>query len=372
MLHISRTPSPRKRTQQAMSVNADSDHLFDSTRRPYIRPAAVWVDCSPVPQHWDLLTSEIKDLDISEEDGYVLSANGEGSTSGVFVPCEPLSAIRRARPGRLRIKPLVLHRRRVVGITTSPISPTVSSPSLPLPPITSLTLDIQPPPSLPRASGSAVASLLLPRRPTRTSRTSSTASGSAMHTLRQKSRLQRCHRPCSSLRLPHPSCRARPLPYASNGPCSTCRRAPPSARELRPLLHRCPLPAPVRPNSGRLDGCRSARSSLFGPPNIIPVPWLFDRLVRSPPSSQLALLLSWDAPYFYEYPRCTTVVLTPTVCIDIAFLFGEPACRGLSGSIPSHQSSPQYPYPSRNSNFCEMQNLSASVFQSLTRILTSL
>jgi len=110
-----------------MFVNADSDHLFDSTRRPYIRPVAVWVDCSPVPQHWDLLTSEIKDLDISQEDGYVLSANGEGSTSGVFVPCEPLSSIRRARPGRLRIKPLVLHRRRVVGITTSPISPTSSS-----------------------------------------------------------------------------------------------------------------------------------------------------------------------------------------------------------------------------------------------------
>jgi hypothetical protein len=106
------------------------DHLFGSTRRPYIRPAAVWVDCSPVPQHWDPLTSEIKDLDISEEDGYILSANGEGSTSGVFVPCEPLSAIRRARPGRLRIRPLVLHRRRVVGITTSPISPTVST-SLP-------------------------------------------------------------------------------------------------------------------------------------------------------------------------------------------------------------------------------------------------
>jgi len=86
----------------------------------------LWVDRPPAPQHWDLAAGD-SDLDISEEDGYILVANGEGSASGVFVRCEPLSAVRRARPGRLRIKPCVLHRRRVLAITTSPTCPTASS-----------------------------------------------------------------------------------------------------------------------------------------------------------------------------------------------------------------------------------------------------
>ncbi|KAF8483692.1 hypothetical protein DFH94DRAFT_723554 [Russula ochroleuca] len=96
-------------------------------RRQYIRPALLLVDYSPTPRHWDLASRKSDHLDVSEEDGYILSANGEGSTSGVFVPCEPLSAVRRARAGRLRVKPTVLHRRRILlGITTSPISPTAA------------------------------------------------------------------------------------------------------------------------------------------------------------------------------------------------------------------------------------------------------
>jgi hypothetical protein len=95
-----------------------------TTRRPYVCPA-LWADCPSFPQHWDLVSGD-KHLDISEEDGYVLVANGEGSTSGAFVSCDPLSAVRRARAGRLRIKPWILHRRRVFGITTS--SPTSTSP----------------------------------------------------------------------------------------------------------------------------------------------------------------------------------------------------------------------------------------------------
>ncbi|KAI0002279.1 hypothetical protein BJV74DRAFT_46433 [Russula compacta] len=134
MLHISRS-SPPRRTQQPMSTNAESSHhlqelLSDSPRRPYVR-LALTVDCAAAPPHWDL-TSGGKDLDISEEDGYVLSANGEASssTSGVLVPCEPLTAVCRARPGRLRVKPWILHRRRVFDTTTSPTSPTVSASSL--------------------------------------------------------------------------------------------------------------------------------------------------------------------------------------------------------------------------------------------------
>ena len=101
----------------------------NTTRRPYVCPP-LWVHRPSVPQHWDL-TSGDKRLDIKEEDGYVLSANDEGPTpgAGAFVPCEPLSAVRRARPGRLRIKSWILHRRRVSGIitTSSPTSQSVSS-----------------------------------------------------------------------------------------------------------------------------------------------------------------------------------------------------------------------------------------------------
>jgi hypothetical protein len=143
MLLISRPPPP-KRASQAMSIqsihNNESSvsrpHVLvvlnnngrppsqnqehpSPVRRQYIRPA-LRIDCPPTPKHWDL-ASRVSNLDVREEDGYILSANGEESTSGAFVPCEPLSAIRRARPGRiLRIKPHVLHRRRISGITTSP------------------------------------------------------------------------------------------------------------------------------------------------------------------------------------------------------------------------------------------------------------
>lgn len=106
----------------------------NTTRRPYVCPP-LWVHRPSVPQHWDL-TSGDKRLDIKEEDGYVLSANDEGPTpgTGAFVPCEPLSAVRRARPGRLRIKSWILHRRRVSGIITTslPISQSVSSVLTPL------------------------------------------------------------------------------------------------------------------------------------------------------------------------------------------------------------------------------------------------
>lgn len=121
-----------------MSVRTDSispAHVLNSgpspsgedqaspARRQYIRPA-LRLDCPPTPKHWDVASKASSDLDVSEEDGYVLSANGEGSTSGVFVPCDPLSAVRRARPGRLRVKSHILHRRRISGIT--PINPTIA------------------------------------------------------------------------------------------------------------------------------------------------------------------------------------------------------------------------------------------------------
>jgi hypothetical protein len=97
-----------------------------TTRRPYVCPPLWGVNCTPVPQHWDLSSGD-NQLDIDEEDGYILSANGEGLTCGAFVPCEPLTAVRRARPGRLRIKPWILHRRRI-----SPTATTVSSLPSPL------------------------------------------------------------------------------------------------------------------------------------------------------------------------------------------------------------------------------------------------
>ena len=147
MLLISRPPPP-KRAPQAMSIQSihsessvSRTHVLvngnhppnqehhSPARRQYIRPALL-VDCpSTTPKHWDL-ASRVSNPDVREEDGYVLSANGEGSTSGVFVPCEPLSAVRRARQGRLRIKPM-LQRRRILGITTSRISPTAVSTSSP-------------------------------------------------------------------------------------------------------------------------------------------------------------------------------------------------------------------------------------------------
>jgi hypothetical protein len=147
MLLISRPPPP-KRALQAMSIHSETssasrthvlvnnghppiqDH-HSPARRQYIRPA-LRIECTPTPKHWDLASRD-SNLDIREEDGYVLSADGEEYTSGAFVPCEPLSAVRGARPRRRRIKPMVFHRRRISGITLSPISPTTVSVSfLPL------------------------------------------------------------------------------------------------------------------------------------------------------------------------------------------------------------------------------------------------
>ncbi|KAI9508394.1 hypothetical protein F5148DRAFT_1197029 [Russula earlei] len=111
-------PNMYRTSPQSLSNDIESDHSLDTMRRPYVRPA-LWVDRHPMPQHWDLASGDV-DPDISEQDGYVLSANGEGSMSGVFVPCDPLSAVRGARPGRLRVKPFTLHRRRIWGATVSP------------------------------------------------------------------------------------------------------------------------------------------------------------------------------------------------------------------------------------------------------------
>jgi hypothetical protein len=162
MLLISRPPPPKRAPQaKAMSIqssvsrshvpvvqnsighpNQEHHHSHSPARRQqYIRPPALRIDCpptltptpTPTPKHWDL-ASRVGNLDVREEDGYVLSANGEEFTSGVFVPCEPLSAVRLARrPGRLRIKPMPFHRRRISGITTSPISPTTVSAYFSLP-----------------------------------------------------------------------------------------------------------------------------------------------------------------------------------------------------------------------------------------------
>jgi hypothetical protein len=150
-------------TADSVSRAHHQDH--SPARRRYPRPAALRVDCPPTPHHWDLTSRDGDHLDVSEEDGYVLSANGEGSTSGVFMPCDPLSAVRRARLGRLRVKPMVLlHRRRVLGITTSP-NTTVSAYFLSFcfSPTYQFTLqNDQSPLSPPLASSSGIAFLPLP------------------------------------------------------------------------------------------------------------------------------------------------------------------------------------------------------------------
>lgn len=113
-----------------MSSLSSQDAVSDIIRRPYVRPE-LNINITPTPKHW-ILTSKEVDLDINEDDGYVLSANGEGSESGVFIPCDALSGISVARPGRLRSKPQVLHRRRVSGIATSPTVSDTSSPTVSL------------------------------------------------------------------------------------------------------------------------------------------------------------------------------------------------------------------------------------------------
>lgn len=111
-----------------MSSLSSQDAVSDITRRPYVRPE-LKINITPTPKHW-ILTSKEEHLDINQDDGYVLSANGEGSESGVFIPCDALSGISVARPGRLRAKPQVLHRRRVSGITTSPTVSDTNSPTV--------------------------------------------------------------------------------------------------------------------------------------------------------------------------------------------------------------------------------------------------
>lgn len=109
-----------------MSSLSSQDAVSDIIRRPYVRPE-LKINITPTPKHW-ILTSKEVDLDINEDDGYVLSANGEGSESGVFIPCDALSGISVARPGRPRPK----HRRRVSGIATSPTVSDTSSPAVSL------------------------------------------------------------------------------------------------------------------------------------------------------------------------------------------------------------------------------------------------
>jgi hypothetical protein len=162
----------------SLSDPSSQDAVSDFTRRPYVRPE-LKINITPTPKHW-ILTSKEEDLDINEDDGYVLSATGEGSESGVFIPCDALSGISVARPGRLRTKPQVLHRRRVSGIATSPTVSDTSSP----------TVSIFTPCNIPSianpqrfwfshrlapAPASAISFLSRPRPPIRTSRNSATA-----------------------------------------------------------------------------------------------------------------------------------------------------------------------------------------------------
>jgi hypothetical protein len=211
------------------------------------------------------------------------------------VPCEPLSAVRRARPGRLRIKPWILHRRRVSAITTSSptshqtVSPLLSPHSLPpfpFPrtcPIDQSNLSTQYQflsLSLTPGSASTIACPSLPRRPTQTLGTCSTASVSAMPspTPPQRRPPTRHHRARPFLHLPlRPRSRARPRLYASSDRCSTCRRALPWERVPHLPHHRYPPPVLAQPRSGLLDVFRSARPSRFGPQNITLVPSWFDK-----------------------------------------------------------------------------------------------
>jgi hypothetical protein len=366
MLHIAPSPALKQRTPQAMSIDPESVRLSpflqrtthrltdvprtrstspgafgiarialqegspNTTRRPYVCPP-LWVNCTPVPQHWDLSSGD-NHLDIDEEDGYVLSANEEGLTCGAFVACEPLTAVRRARPGRLRIKPWILHRRRI-----SPTATTVSFLLSPLPsPLSTyrsvfstnrLLLSLHP------ISASTIASLRLSRRPTRTSRTCSTASVNAIHSLStpQRQRLPRRHRSHYPSHLPfHLRCRARPLLRASSDPCSTCRRVRPWGRAPRPLRQRYPPLVPALPSSGPLGGCLSAHPSRFGPQNIIlGLLWFDSRInhgfpLRGPLIMSVTCVIGFSIVMCIR--ACTRLYSHRNVyCIDIAFPFGDAA-----------------------------------------------
>ncbi|KAI0250061.1 hypothetical protein BJV78DRAFT_1283522 [Lactifluus subvellereus] len=111
-----------------MAIDSDLKSSSDVTRRPYLRPTLT-INITPIPKHWDLTSRNIN-IDINEDDGYILSANGEGSASGVFIPCDTLSGISNARRGRLRIKSQMLYRRRVSAKPTSPtLNVTCTTPS---------------------------------------------------------------------------------------------------------------------------------------------------------------------------------------------------------------------------------------------------
>jgi hypothetical protein len=268
VLTYSPEPEPQKSPQKSLS---------DITRRPYIRPALT-IDIAPTPKHWDV-TSKGTVLDINEEDGYVLSANGEGSASGVFVSCDALSGVRNVRRGRLRVKPEVFYRRR---LSANPTSPTlnITCPTVSLRFCTiSISLNYSPS-SLPLVFASAIYSLPLLPPPTRTSRTCTTIYISVTPRwllLLRVSMRQRCTR---SHRLPHPSHHPRHLLHVISDPCSTSRRAHRLGRARRLLRPRCPPRVPR--NSGPQAGSRSAQRFLLGPLNITPVLLWFDH--RQPSS----------------------------------------------------------------------------------------
>ncbi|KAI0262206.1 hypothetical protein BC834DRAFT_402269 [Gloeopeniophorella convolvens] len=82
----------------------------DIARHAYVRPELNLV-ITPVPTHWDVSSQKDTETDISADDGYVLSATGDASAAGYFLPCDALELrAPQARRTRLRIKPRALQR----------------------------------------------------------------------------------------------------------------------------------------------------------------------------------------------------------------------------------------------------------------------